>query len=100
MREIDVAHEAEDKCEAARNQEVEARQSHAVQDRADERLLSTEQPVEPVGPDPEDHPKQHGAGQKTGADPDLSRGGAGDGICESEAHAVSRRRCSFILGAL
>ena len=40
------------------------------------------------------------AGQKTGADPDLSRCRAGGGICDGKAHAVSRRRCSFILGAL
>ena len=72
VRKIDVAHQAENESEATRNEEIQARERDAVQDSADKRLLSAEQPVEPVRPDaPEDHPQEQGAGQETGADPDL-----------------------------
>jgi|SRR5271166_209879 len=56
MRKIDVAHEAKDKREAARDEEIEAGKRDPVQNRADERLLAVEQPVKPVRPNADQTP--------------------------------------------
>ena len=100
VRQIDVAHEAEDERESAGDKKVEARQSHAVEHRADESFLAVEQPVEPVGPDPEHHPENDRGRKQRRADPKLARRWPLSRICDRQAHAVSRRRCSFIFGAL
>ena len=59
MREIDVAHQAEDQGEAARNQEVEAAKRDAVEDRVEEDLLAADRVFQSRRPDREDQPKQH-----------------------------------------
>ena len=67
MREIDVAHQAEDQGEAAGDQEIEARQRDAVEHRADEGLLADQQPFQPSRPDAEHHPEEDRAGKQARA---------------------------------
>ena len=101
VREIDVAHQAEDQREAAGDQEVEAGQRDAVEDRADEGLLRDQDAVQPVRPDGKDQPRHHGGEQKRGNAPPLSLRDAGPRrLLVEHAHAVSRRRCSLMRGAL
>ena len=100
MREIDVAHEAEDKREAARDQEIETRQRHAVQDRADERLLAAEQPSSQSGQMPNIIQSSSAPARRPTPIQTCRAVGPAAAVCDGKAHAVSRRRCSFIFGAL
>src|SRR5260370_34801049 len=99
MSQIDIAHQAEDKREAARDEKIEASERHPVEYGADEGLLPVEQPIEPVRPDPEHHPEEGGAGEQRQAIPNLTRRRR-PRICNRKTHARCRRRCSLILGAL
>ena len=49
VREIDVAHQAEDQGEAARHQEIEAAERDAVEGRVEEHLLLAENASKPGG---------------------------------------------------
>src|SRR3982074_1172178 len=100
MRKIDVAHQAESPSETARHQKVEAGQRHAVENGADEGLLANQQPLEPGRPDPEQHPQQGDAQKECDRRPALTGGEGGRHRGRRQAHALIRRRCSDILGAL
>ena len=63
VREIDVAHQAEDQREAARHQEIQAAEGNAVKQGVDECLLAADGADQPVRPDREDHPQQRSSQQ-------------------------------------
>src|ERR1700749_813608 len=58
MRQIDVAHEAEDQREAARDEEIEAAQGDPVEHSVEEELLSAEDRLEAGGPRGKHEPNQ------------------------------------------
>ena len=58
VREVDVAHQAEDQREAARHQEIEAAERDAVEQRAEEDALAAEHLLELRRPDREDQEQQ------------------------------------------
>ena len=100
MRKIDVTHQAENQREAARHQKVEAGQRHAVKNGADEGLLADQQPFEPGRPNAEQHPQDDDAQKESGRRPALTGREGGRRWGRRQAHALIRRRCSDILGAL
>ena len=59
MRQIDVAHQAEDQREAARHQEIKAAERDAVEDGVEENPLPADRLLEARRPDRKDQPQQH-----------------------------------------
>ena len=59
MREVDVAHQAEDEREAARDEEVEAAEGDAVEERVKEDFLAPDRLHQPRRPGREYEPQQH-----------------------------------------
>ena len=59
VREVDVAHQAEDKREPARHEEVEAAEGDAVEQRVHEDFLAPNRRHEPRRPRRDDQPEQH-----------------------------------------
>src|SRR4051812_40044588 len=105
MREIDVAHQPEDQRETAGHQEIETGQRDAVEDRADEGLLRNQDGGQPGRPYRQEQPRQHGGGEQPEQPPRLPSRQARSGLSlrrwlVQNAHAVSRRRASFMRGAL
>jgi hypothetical protein len=64
VREIDVAHQAEDEREAARHQKIEAAERDTIEDRVEEDLLPADRLFQPRRPDRKDQPKQQRDGDQ------------------------------------
>ena len=100
VRQIDVAHQSEDKREAAGDEKVEAGERNAVKHGADKGFLAVEKPFQPLRPDAEHHPEEDRGRKNCERDPRLAGADAFDGVGGCQAHAINRRRCSLIFGAL
>ena len=91
VREVDVAHQAEDQREPARDHEIEAAERDPVEQRVEEDALAADQLLELGRPDRENQIDQH-------ADQDQDDERPGRVACDEVVHAAPRQAWPAALG--